>query len=43
VSRSKRIPDKLDASAGHSYGQSKNMVNGVRVSVLPAPPVSAAV
>ena len=29
---SKRIPNVLDASAGYSYGQSKDLVNGVRVS-----------
>jgi hypothetical protein len=31
-SLSKRIQDKLEAYAGYSYGQSKDMVNGVRVS-----------
>ena len=29
---SKRIPDRLDAYAGYSYGVSKDLVNGVRVS-----------
>ncbi|SMB81329.1 hypothetical protein SAMN00120144_3367 [Hymenobacter roseosalivarius DSM 11622] len=28
----KRIPNHLDATAGYSYGQSKDLVNGVRVS-----------
>lgn len=32
VSLSKRIQNKLDAYAGYSYGQSKDIVNGVRVS-----------
>ena len=31
-SLSKRVQDRLDAYAGYSYGQSKDMVNGVRVS-----------
>ncbi|GAA4360958.1 carboxypeptidase regulatory-like domain-containing protein [Hymenobacter saemangeumensis] len=31
-SLSKRIPDRLDAFAGYSYGRSKDIVNGVRVS-----------
>ena len=29
---SKRVQDRLDATAGYSYGQSRDIVNGVRVS-----------